>query len=290
MFKGNERIAEEGYATTLFGQEAEQFIERNRDHTFFLYVPFNAPHGPSNLERTGPQAPPEFVEMYGEQPGDARTRYMANVTCLDDAVGGILQKLHDLDLEEKTLVIFTSDNGPTRVGETGGFRGRKGDMYEGGIRVPFIARWPGRISAGGISDEFCSTLDLFPTLQFLAGTTSGVIELDGYDIWPVLSENAHSDRDKQFWELRGARAARVNNWKWILRSPRFTIPPADAPGELYDISSDPGEQDNLAEKMPGELRMMREEWESWMDEMALSEPRGPFSRSYFELLGYPRRR
>jgi arylsulfatase A-like enzyme len=289
MFRGNERIRAKGYATTLFGEEAIQFIGRNRDRAFFLYLPFNAPHGPSNFDRTGPQAPQEFVQMYGELPGDSVTRYRANVTCLDNAVGRILEKLQELLLEENTLVIFTSDNGPTRLGETGGYRGLKGDLYEGGIRVPFIARWPGRIAEGTSSDEFCSTLDLFPTLQSIAGASFETIKLDGFNILPVLTEAARSPRERQFWELRGARAARVDNWKWILKSPRFAIPPIDAPGELFDLANDPGEQNDLAAERPEQLRMIREAWESWMDEIALSEPRGPFSHSYFELLGFPRR-
>jgi len=185
-------------------------------------------------------------------------------------------------------VIFTSDNGPTSVGSTTPYRGLKGDMYEGGIRVPFIARWPGHIGEGTVSDQFCSTLDLFPTISALAGAVSdpGVI-LDGHDIWPVMTQMAESLRGEQFWELRGARAARVDTWKWILKAPRFTIPSEYAVGELYDLSNDPGEQHDLAAENPEMLRMVRERWESWMDEVASSEPRGPFSHTYFDLLGYP---
>jgi arylsulfatase A-like enzyme len=291
MFKGNDRIEVDGYATSLFGHEAEEFIKRNRKHPFFLYLAFNAPHGPSNLERTGPQAPERYIRMYGEPPGSARIRYMANITCMDDSVGGILKTIRQQNLEDRTLVIFTSDNGPTSVGQTAPYRGTKGDMTEGGIRVPFIARWPTRIPAGTVSNEFCSTLDLFPTIQNIAGVRSDpAIILDGFDIWPVLAELRESPREEQFWELRGARAAHVGNWKWILESPRFRIPPADAEGELYDLSADPGEQENLAVKNPEVLRAVRERWESWMDEMSSSETRGPFSHSYFELLGYPRRK
>lgn len=289
MFRGNERIREEGYATNLFRKEAEQFIRRNKDRRFFLYVPFNAPHGPSNLERTGPQAPDEYIRMYADPPGSARVRCMANVTCLDAAVGGILTTLRELDLDRDTLVIFTSDNGPSGLGNAAPYRGTKGDVTEGGIRVPFIARWPGRIRAGVTSDEFCSTLDLFPTLRALSGAAADPsLVLDGYNILPVLTELAKSPRHEQFWELRGRRAAHVGRWKWVLESPRFTIPPEDAVGELYDLSVDPGEQNNLADEKPDVLKMIRERWESWMDEMARSEPRGPFSHDYFDLLGYPR--
>jgi arylsulfatase A-like enzyme len=289
MFRGNEQIKEEGYATDLFGREAQRFIEENQNGPFFLYVPFNAPHGPSNLERTGSQAPEEYVRMYGEPPGSGRIRYMANITCMDAAVGGILEKLKQLNLEENTLVVFSSDNGATRVGRNTPMRGQKGDMYEGGIRIPFIARWPGRISSGIASDEFCGTLDLFRAFLSVAGADpSPEIKLDGYDILPVLTEQAASQRKEQCWELRGARAARVDNWKWVLRSRRYTVPPPDAPGELYDLSADLGEQHDLAAEKPEVLQMVQERWSSWMDEMARSEHRGPFSRDYFRILGYPR--
>jgi len=289
MFRDNERIEAQGYATELFGSEAERFIRRNKERPFFLYVPFNAPHGPSNLERTGPQAPEQFVRMYGEPPGSARIRYMANISCMDTAIGGILETLRECSLEDSTLVIFTSDNGPTSVGRAVPYRGTKGDMTEGGIRVPFIARWPGRIGGGTVSDEFCSTLDLFPTIRNIAGAgAESEIELDGFDILPVLAELKKSPRNEQFWELRGSRAARVGDWKWILASPRFEIPPEGAVGELYDLANDPGEQQDLAAENPEALKMVRERWDFWMDEMAASEPRGPFSQSYFTLLGYPR--
>jgi arylsulfatase A-like enzyme len=291
MFEGNDRIQVEGYATTLFAREAEKFIRRNREHPFFLYVPFNAPHGPSNLERTGPQAPDHYIRMYGEPPGSARIRYMASITCMDEAIEKMLCALRQNGLEQRTLVIFTSDNGPTSVGRTTPYRGRKGELTEGGIRVPFIARWPGRIPEGTVSAEFCSTLDLFPTVAKIArARVDPAIVLDGFDIWPVLTELKPSPRNEQFWELRGARAARVGNWKWILESPRFTIPPAEGVGELYNLAQDPGEEENLAAENREVLDRIRERWDSWMDEMALSEPRGPFSQSYFTLLGYPRRK
>ena len=290
LFRGNEQIKENGYATNLFRREALRFIQQSKDRPFFLYVPFNAPHGPSNLERTGPQAPEEYIRMYGNPPGTARVRYMANITCLDAAVGAIVEKLAEYKLDQNTLVIFASDNGTTSVGSNLPLRGLKGDMYEGGIRVPFIARWPGRIPKGAASGEFCSTLDMFPTLLHVAGEKPPAQTiLDGSNILPVLTDRAPSPRKEQFWELRAARAARVGNWKWVLEARRFTPPPDDAPGELYDLSSDIGEKRNLAAEKPDVLREVRGRWVSWMNEMARSEPRGPFaSREYFRLLGFPR--
>lgn len=289
MFRGNELIKEEGYSTDLFAREAVRFIEMNKSRPFFLYVPFNAPHGPSNLEGTGPQAPEKYIRMYGEPPGSPRLRYMANITCLDAAAGAILNKLKELNLENDTLVIFTSDNGATQVGSNGPFRGWKGQMYEGGHREPFIARWPGRISKGTTSDEFVASLDIFPTLLSLAGGKSPAsIKLDGADILPVLTSKARSPRTDQFWELRGARAARFENWKWVLQTQRSTLPPPEAPGELYDLSADPGEKRDLTKDTPDVAKKMKDRWTEWMREMARSEVRGPFSRDYFRILGFPK--
>ncbi len=286
MFRDNRRVKEQGYATDLFKREALRFIEANRDRPFFLYVPFNAPHGASNLEFRGAQAPDEYVRMYGELPGTNRERYMAAITCMDAAIGEILARLGDLGLTENTMVLFASDNGGGGSNNQP-LRGGKGRMYEGGIRVPFIARWPGRIPPGTVSDEFCSTLDLFPTFLGIAGARPPKgVALDGYDMLPVLTEGAASQRTEQFWELRANRAARVGKWKWVLDTGERWVLPEDDTGELYDRSVDIGEQHNLADEEPGAIKMVKGKWEAWMREMAAAESRGPFSKAYFDKLGF----
>jgi arylsulfatase A-like enzyme len=216
-------------------------------------------------------------------------RYLANITCMDAAVGAILEKLKQQSLDGNTLVIFASDNGATSIGRNKPYRGLKGEMYEGGIRVPCIARWPGRIQPGGSSDEFASTLDMFPTFLRVAGAEPPPnLKLDGYDILPVLTRGGASPRREQFWELRGARAARVDDWKWVLETARGVLPSEGASGELYDLSTDPGEQRDLAKERPEVLKRVRERWRAWMNDMATAEPRGPFaSREYFRVLGFP---
>ncbi len=263
MFRGNERVKEEGYATDLFAKEAVGFIRSRRDRPFFLYVPFNAPHSASNYEKIKLQAPPEAVRAYGA-PDDRKAIYAAMVTRLDEAVGRILSTLRELGLDGRTAVLFTSDNGGSAAGTNGPLRGKKGALFEGGVRVPFIARWPGRLPAGATSDAFASTLDLFPT--FLAWTGAAAprdVVLDGRDLTPAL-EGGASPRQELFWEWRGAKAARVGTWKWV------------EPGGLFDLSQDLGEQTDLSASRPEVVQRLRAAWQSWKKEMDAAEPRGPF--------------
>lgn len=288
MYRGNERIKEEGYATELFEREAVRFIEENEDEPMFLYVPFNSPHGASNLDGRSQQAPEEFIAMYADPPGDGAARRKANITCMDAAVGSILDALEAQGILENTLFLFTSDHGGGGGGNNGPLRGNKGDMYEGGLRVPFIARWPGNIPEGTVSSEFCSALDLLPTFAAAAGTSPPEgVTLDGDNILPVFTGEGESPRTMHFWELRGKRAARVGNWKWVMETEERWVHPDPDARELYDLSSDIGEENNLAGDRPEQEQELREHWETWIREMFESEPRGPFSQqAYIDLLGY----
>ncbi len=293
MYWGNDRVDDQGYATDLFRDEALRFIEDYHDQPFFLYVPFNAPHIASNLDGFAYQAPDEYIRMYGgEPPGTRRQRYLGSITCMDDAVGVIMERLRSCGLEENTLVIVTSDNGAGGPGENTPLRGGKSTVYEGGFRVPCAAQWPNEIPAGVVSDAFCSTLDLFPTFAAMTGQSLPPgVTYDGYNLLPVLREQAESPRREMYWEARAKRAARVDNWKYVLNvEPRWKIPdepPDPANAELYDLSKDIGEQHNLAEERPEVLASLQEKWETWFREMGDSPPRGPFDRTaYHDLLGF----
>ena len=268
MFRGNERIKEEGYATDLFGREAVRFIRENKDKPFFLYVPFNAPHGDSNLERTGHQAPEKYIRIYGEPPGSDDMRHKAKITCMDANIGKILSVLKELGLDENTLLIFNSDGGGVTNTPLRGGRSR---MWEGGLRVPFIAKWPNHIPQGTISKEFCSTLDMFPTFLAAAGTKppKGLI-LDGFNILPVMMGLEKSPRKEMFWEWRYQKAARMGKWKWTKSIDE---------GGLFDLSNDIREQNDLSKEKPEMLSKVKEKWAAWRKEMDESEPRGPF-RNY----------
>jgi arylsulfatase A-like enzyme len=170
-------------------------------------------------------------------------------------------------------VLFSSDNGGTGRANNGGLRGGKAGMYEGGLRVPLIAHWPGRIPRDRVVDDFATTLELFPTLLSVAGgkPPSGV-KLDGHDLTPVFEGKGKSRRREMFWykTFTNSGAARVDNWKWVSNA---------AKEELYDLGSDPGEQKDLAADKPEVLAKVKGRYEAWQKEMEAVEPRGPF-RNY----------
>jgi len=270
MFKGNERTkADQGmYATDLFKREALRFIRENRSRPFFLYVPFNAPHSASNFQG-GVQAPEEFIRMYPNMDPKARlTSYYAAVTCMDAAIGEMMQALKDAGLEQDTLVMFMSDNGGSGNGGNAPLRGQKSTMWEGGLRVPFIASWPGRLPAGVVTDEFLTALELFPTMIAAARAQAPQgVTLDGFDLLPVLRGEKKSPRTEMFWERRSERAARVGNWKWV-SSPKGS--------GVFDLTHDLGEKHDLTPERPEILAMLKSRFEAWKQQMEAAEPRGPF--------------
>ncbi|REJ89366.1 MAG: N-acetylgalactosamine-6-sulfatase [Planctomycetota bacterium] len=291
MYEGNEptRRDQGVYCTELFEREALRFLDENHERPFFLYLPFNAPHGASNLDpavRSAAQAPEEYKEMYphledelvpgrryGEEamvagPSKRKLEYLAAITCMDDAIGSVLDRLDEYGLSENTIVVFFSDNGGGGSGKNKPLRGGKGNTFEGGARVCSIVRYPPRIDAGTVSDEFLTSLELFPTLVELAGADApdGVI-LDGYDMLPTLAEGESSPREEMFWKRRDHEGARVGDWKWV-RNGTGTF--------LFDLSEDIGETNNLVDDEPERAVKMRERFEGWLAEMDAAEPRGPF--------------
>ena len=281
MRRGNKPTTEDKgtYATDLFRREAIRFVRTHKERPFFCYIPFNAPHGASNLERPRPgvQAPLDYIRKhYGEyDPKDAnsrearRIRYMAATTYMDEAIGQILQLLDEHNLTDNTLVIFLSDNGGSRgTADNGPLRGGKGSLFEGGIRVPCIVRWPGVIPRGTICNEFLTAMEIFPMLCRAGAIRPprGVV-LDGFDMTPVLAGKQKSPREEMFWQRRDDRAARVGNWKWVQSS---------RGSGLFDLSKDIGEQNDLSKERPDVLQMVKSRFVAWEKRMAEAEPRGPF--------------
>lgn len=292
MFRNDVRTKEDQgiYATNLFRREALRFLKETKDSPFFLYLPFNAPHGSSSLDpaiRGSVQAPEKFKKMYppvavelvnGTRYGkpamvpskDARGRdYRAALTCMDAAIGNVLEKLDQQKASNNTLVIFLSDNGGGGGADNRPLRGRKGQMWEGGLRVPCIIRWPAGLPAGKTCDEFLTSLEILPTIAAVTGATlPDDLTLDGFNMIPILKDNVPSRRTSMFWQRRDLKAARVGNWKWVDMG--------NAGHGLFDLGKDPGERRNLATKKPEILNSVRKKFLDWRREMDQSQPRGPF--------------
>ena len=265
MFRDNERIKEEGHATDLFRREALRFVDDNRERPFFLYLPFNAPHSASTFDRGAPQVPERWLQLFK---GALHAQYLGLIAQLDDAVGAVLDRLRSHGLENDTLVVFTSDNGGSGPGNNGPLRGGKATLWEGGVRVPMIARWPGRIPKAGMSNEFAASVEFFPTFLAAAGAPllKGV-RLDGFNLLPVMEGKAKSERHEFFWQRQNDKAARVDRWKWL---------DTQKGGGLYDLSNDVGEKQDLSAERPEVLARLKARWAAWRKEMDDSEPRGPF--------------
>ncbi|MCX6906855.1 MAG: sulfatase-like hydrolase/transferase [Verrucomicrobia bacterium] len=279
MFRGNERTqADKGtYATDLFKREAVRFIRESKDKPWFLYLAFNAPHGASTFgndptdrkTREGVQAPEKYVAMYRGKVKDERlAKYYAAVTCMDEAIGEIIAHLKHSGHGDNTFLIFLSDNGGSGNGGNAPLKAGKSAMWEGGLRVPFIAWWPGRVPAGKVTDEFLSSLELLPTLAAAAGAKpTPDVKLDGFDLLPVLRGEKKSPRAEMFWQRRSDKAARVGQWKWVEMAKG---------GGLFDLSADLAETRDLSAEKPDVLARVKGRFEAWRKEMDAAEPRGPF--------------
>ncbi len=276
MFDGNELTTKDKgtYCTSLFRDHALEFIDKHHDRPFFLYLPFNAPHGASNLDREirgTVQASPEYIAKYPEgrsKSAERRRGYMAAVTEMDAAIGEILARLDKYEIADNTLVIFFSDNGGSGLANNAPLQGRKSTMWEGGNRVPCIVRWPGKVPAGKVSDAFLTSLEVFPTACAAAGKPlPEQITFDGFDLLPVLQGKIESPRNEMFWQRRGEVAVRVGDWKWV-DSKR-------AKG-LYDLKTDIGEKNDLSQKHPEKVEQLKQRLAHWQSEMEAAEPRRPF--------------
>lgn len=261
-YRDNKVVKEEGYTTTLLGNDAVKFAEQqSAAKPFYLYLTFNAPHTPY-------QAPQEYLDQYKNITDPSRRAYAASITAMDDQIGRVVAVLDKAKLRDNTLIVFQSDNGGTRnamfAGEgdmskvkipcdNGPYRDGKGSLYEGGTRVCALANWPGHIKAGGTVDQMIHVVDMYPTLAGLAGASTAKCKpLDGMDMWPTISEGKPSPRTEIVYNVEPFRAGiRQGDWKLIWRTP---LPAAV---ELYNIAADPSEKDNLAAQNPEKVTLLQ---------------------------------
>ncbi|MEM1026524.1 MAG: arylsulfatase [Planctomycetota bacterium] len=255
-------LREEGYATHLIGNRATELIEQHDfdDAPLFLFVAFNAPHTPL-------QAEPEDLETYAHIPNQKRRTFAAMVHSMDQQIGRIVATLEAQGLSDDTLVIFTSDNGgPTNSGaDNGPWRGGKGTLFEGGVRVPTVMVWPDRLAAGQRVSEPMHIIDFFPTFAVLTGgDTAGGLPLDGRDVGPALWGGNKLTPRNLFLNVkdgRGRGAVISGHWKLIVEyannqklSDGIPLPDEKVKAALFDLEADPYETTNLAESHPGKVQ------------------------------------
>jgi len=245
LFRGREAFTPTKYMTDVFTDESVRFIRENRDEPFFLYVPYNAPHTPL-------QAPKKYYDRLTHI-SDHKTRvYTAMIEAMDDGIGQILQTLKETGLEDNTLVIFTSDHGAasyTRIPDRNlPFRGYKSTYYQGGVVVPFLMRWPGRIVPGSVIETPISLMDIFPTVAEAAEAPMPQDRtIDGHSVWPLLQDEINAPVHEAFvWRSGVYRAVRAGDYTLQIDGTQDNV-------FLYDIKHDIGETNNLAVELPGKV-------------------------------------
>ncbi len=259
LWHNREPVVTKGYVTDVLTDQAIRFIQSHPDAPFFLYVPYNAPHFPH-------LAPDDLIEKYlGKDLPLREARIAAMIDSIDQNVGRILAALDANDLVDDTVVIFMSDNGGVSRSYKAGLRGNKGSTYEGGIRVPFFARWPGQFPAGAkVGPEVMGQhIDLFPTLCELIGVDppSGV-DLDGKSLLSILrAGKGESPREYAFHQW--CRARPDPDKSWAVQSVRYKL----VNGELFDMKNDPGETKNLAEAHPDIAKKLHDEFMRWFNDV-----------------------
>jgi len=235
-----------------FCTEALSFIDRHRREPFFLYLPFSAVHGPM----VGPE--PWLGKLDNIVPMNRR-KYAADLAQMDDIIGRVMTRLRDCDLEEKTLVFFLNDNGgPGGAPDNGILRGTKWTLWEGGIRVPFIVQWKGRIPAGRVVDHPVIQVDIPPTaIAAAGGKIKPEWKLDGVNLLPLLEgKTTSAPHDALYWRFGIQYAIREADWKLV--KPHINRAPL-----LFNLVQDPGEKNDLSAAAPEKAKHLQSIWDAW---------------------------
>ena len=296
LFRGRQAVEESEYLTEAFTREALSFIDRHHTEPFFLYLAHYAPHAPLQATRT-------YLDRYRHIEDERKRIFAAMVSALDDSVGAVVSALQRHGIEDDTLIVFLSDNGCALYLEggcsNGPLRGGKRWFFEGGVRVPFVIRWPGRAPSGVTYEPPVSSLDLLPTIAAATGAKLPDKALDGTDLLPYVDGSQDGvPHESLFWRAGPNRAMRSGNWKlWQVNrasaeqlaqidrgegtwpGPGALLAGYEAPhgsplgqlDRLHDLSSDPGEGDDRSEVRGEILERLRQALDTWESE--LEEPR-----------------
>ena len=275
-----------GYMTDDLTDHAIEFIGKNKDNPFFCYVPYNTPHSPMQVPdrfyEKFAKADPTMLNRDPKREDIAMTRAaLAMCENIDWNVGRILKQLRDLNLDNDTIVFYFSDNGPNSWRWNGGMKGRKGSADEGGLRVPFLIRWPGQIKPGKRIQQIAGAIDLLPTLADMASIpVKSTKPLDGVSLKPLLSSDAKQWPDRMIFSLRNNQAS--------VRTQQYRL---DVEGQLFDMIADPGQDRNIAGEQPEVAVKLQKAGDGFLKEVlpGVGADERPYPVGYSELTLLPAR-
>lgn len=300
LFHNGHPVRKTGYCTDVYFREGMAWAEKQsaEGRPFFLYLPTNAPHGPyedvppewlSRYQQQGPITRDRFPNQPGQPipeklPSDTLARVYAMISNIDDNVGRMLDWLNRTGLQSQTLVLFLTDNGPATPGYNAGMRGRKTEVYEGGIRSPLFACWPGQLEPGVASDRVAAHLDLFPTiLEVCQAPVPEKLKLDGRSVWPLLKRRPADWPERSLIlqshrgdvPVPGHNAAVIGQrWKLVRASGfgREQMPTPVPPWELFDLQADPFEFHDLAAMHPQVVNNLQKTYDAWWADVSTTRP------------------
>jgi len=253
---------EQGYVTHLITDHAVDYIRQQKNERFFVYIAHEAVHYPYQGPNDKPMRKEGVGDIKAAKRKDIANAYREMNTEMDRGIGKVVSVLKELELTDNTFIFFLSDNGANNKGSNGKLRGFKGNVWEGGHRVPAIACWPGHIAAGSVCNETVISIDLMPTILELAkATVPAGHQLDGVSLVPLLTQQQKLQPRSIFWDYNGRSAVRQGPWKLVLNQNRKT------PVELFHLQDDLSEANNLAEKQPERVQKMRDSFTAWKKAM-----------------------
>lgn len=263
IYRGRELQHLDGYTTDLFTDEALSFIDRNATKPWFLYLAYNAVHTPLEItEKHRSRIPASITD-------ESRVGYLSLLLGLDDGIGRVIARLKETGRDKDTLIFFFGDNGGSgrkpffayNTGVNAPLRGDKGQTLEGGVRVPFFVSWPGHVPAGKVYDQPVSTLDILPTSCAVAGTKADA-QAEGVNLLPYISgENTAVPHEALYWRFGPQKGMRQGNWKLV--DWRDHDAKTQSGWQLYNLSQDIGEKNNLASTQPEKLAELTKAWDAW---------------------------
>jgi arylsulfatase A-like enzyme len=269
LWDGETEIHRSGYMTDLISERAAEYVSRQRKEPFLLSLHYSAPHWP--WETRADEAEAKRIEKIWHTDGGSLAVYQKMIHHMDEGIGQVLAALPD---PRNTLVVFTSDNGGERFSDTWPLVGKKMDLLEGGIRVPYIVRWPARVAAGGVTAQHTITMDWLATFLEAAGAQAHPdYPLDGVSLLKVLEKPAATFARDLFWRMkyRSQRAVRSGDWKYF----------ASEDGEfLFNLAVDSRERANYAKREPARLAELRAKYEAWEKSIPPMPPDAAFSIPY----------